>query len=170
MNALRLLLSGAVIYAGGSAMARADGRPEPVVYTPKPPICCEVAYYGYDWSGLYLGGHAGVMFGAFRRSLPGMEERWDAAMAEIARHRIPAIFDVPLAAEEGAMMGFGEDIPKRARRLAFYVDRVLRGVKPADLPIEQPLSFEFVVNLKAAEAIGVKIPQSVLLRADRVLR
>ena len=54
--------------------------------------------------------------------------------------------------------------------IAFYVDRVLRGVKPADLPIEQPLSFEFVVNLKAAEAIGVKIPQSVLLRADRVLR
>jgi putative ABC transport system substrate-binding protein len=115
-------------------------------------------------------GNAGVMFGAFRRSLPGMEQRWDAAMEEIARHRLPAIFDVPLAADEGAMMGLGEDVPKRARRLAYFVDRILRGAKPSDLPVEQPVAFELVVNLKAAESIGVKIPPAVLLRADRVIR
>lgn len=115
-------------------------------------------------------GNAGVMFGAFRRSLPGMQERWDAVMVQLARHRMPAVFDVPLAADEGALMGLGEDIPKRARRLAYFVDRILRGAKPADLPVEQPLAFELAVNLKAAESIGVKVPPAVLLRADRVIR
>jgi outer membrane immunogenic protein len=71
MNALRLLL-GTVMFVGGSLAARADGRPEPVVYTAKPPICCEVAYYGYDWSGFYLGGHAGVAFVSSEWTVPGL--------------------------------------------------------------------------------------------------
>lgn len=76
MNALRLLALGTAICASGGLVARADGRPEPVVYTPQPPICCEVAYFGYDWSGFYLGGHAGVAFTASEWSIlgPGLLE------------------------------------------------------------------------------------------------
>jgi opacity protein-like surface antigen len=72
MNALRLLVLGVVMSVGGSFIARADGRPEPVVYTPKPPICCEVAYYGYDWSGFYLGGHAGGANASTEWTVPGL--------------------------------------------------------------------------------------------------
>jgi len=72
MNAPRLLVLGAVIYLGGVVIAHADGRPEPVLYTSKPPICCEVAYLGYDWSGFYLGGHAGGANASTEWTLPGL--------------------------------------------------------------------------------------------------
>src|SRR5262245_14907845 len=72
MKALRLLAWGFVILAGGALIARADGRPEPVVYTAKPPICCEVAYYGYDWGGYYAGAHAGVAFTQTELTIPGL--------------------------------------------------------------------------------------------------
>jgi putative ABC transport system substrate-binding protein len=88
----------------------------------------------------------------------------------IARYRIPAIYDLPRSADDGGMMSYGEDFAVPARRLAYFVDRILRGAKPADLPVEQANRFEMVVNLKAAESIGLKIPQSVLLQADRVIR
>jgi putative tryptophan/tyrosine transport system substrate-binding protein len=114
-------------------------------------------------------GGAGVMLGAYRGSLPGMAPLWAAIVEELTRHRLPSVSDVPQAADEGAMIGFGEDIPKRSRRLAYFVDRILRGAKPADLPIEQPLTFELVVNVKAAESVGVRIPAAVMLRADRVV-
>jgi len=115
-------------------------------------------------------GGSGVMLGAYRGSLPGLKASWDALIEEAARHRLPTMSDVPLAADEGAMIGFGENIPARSRRLAYFVDRILRGARPSDLPIEQPLGFELVVNVKAAESIGVKVPPSVLLQADRVVR
>ena len=114
-------------------------------------------------------GSVGVMFGAYRR-LPGMESTWDLLMEQLAHHRIPSMFDIPTAADEGAMMGYGVNIPERSRRLAYYVDRILRGAKPADLPMEQPVSIEFTVNARTAEAIGVRIPAPVLLQADRVIR
>ena len=72
MKALRLLVLGAVLFVGGSLVARADGRPEPIVYTNKPPICCEVAYFGYDWSGFYLGGHAGMANASSSWTVPGL--------------------------------------------------------------------------------------------------
>jgi outer membrane immunogenic protein len=72
MKALRLLAWGVVMLAGGGWVARADGRPEPVVYTPKPPICCEIAYFGYDWTGFYAGGHAGVGFTQTELTIPGL--------------------------------------------------------------------------------------------------
>jgi outer membrane immunogenic protein len=72
MKALRLLAWGLVTLAGGALVAHADGRPEPVVYTAKPPICCEVAYFGYDWGGFYAGGHAGVAFTQTELTIPGL--------------------------------------------------------------------------------------------------
>ena len=72
MKAMRLLAWGAVMFAGGGLVARADGRPEAVPYTYKPPLCCEVAYLGYDWSGFYVGGHAGVAFAQSDWTIPGL--------------------------------------------------------------------------------------------------
>jgi putative ABC transport system substrate-binding protein len=114
-------------------------------------------------------GNVGLLVGPLNRR-PGLEPRWDALLELIARYRIPAIYDLPRAVDDGGMMGYGEDSAVPMRRLAYFVDRILRGAKPGDLPIEQGSQFEMVVNLKAAESIGLKIPQSVLLQADRVIR
>jgi putative ABC transport system substrate-binding protein len=86
-----------------------------------------------------------------------------------ARHRLPAIFESSAFADAGGLIAYGPDYTELAQRAAVYVDKILRGAKPADLPVEFPTKFELVVNLKAARALGLTIPQSVLLRADRVI-
>ena len=85
------------------------------------------------------------------------------------RHRTPVISGWPVFAESGALCTYGPRLSESYRRLAYYADRVLKGAKTADLPIEQPAKFEMVINLKTASALGLTIPQSVLLRADRVI-
>jgi len=85
------------------------------------------------------------------------------------RNRLPAVSGWAQFAEGGNLMSYGPNLREASRRLAVYVDRILRGTKPAEIPVELPTRVELVVNLKAARAIGVTIPQSVLLRADRVI-
>ena len=85
------------------------------------------------------------------------------------KNRIPAISGWAEFADGGNLMSYGPNLRDVYRRLAAYVDRIAKGAKPADLPVELPTTVEFVVNLKAAKALGIKIPQSVLLRADRVI-
>jgi len=86
-----------------------------------------------------------------------------------ARHRLPAIFAFPEMVEAGGLASYSIDFLDLNRRAAEYVNRILRGAKPADMPVEQPTKFELIVNLKAARALEIAIPQSVLLRADRVI-
>ena len=86
-----------------------------------------------------------------------------------AQHRLPAMYDVRSFVDAGGLISYGPSLPEMFRRAAFYVDRILKGVKPADLPIEQPTKFEMVINLKTARALGLSIPQSLLVRADQVI-
>ena len=85
------------------------------------------------------------------------------------RHRLPAIYLYKENVEAGGLMSYGPDLVDSLRQSARFVDRILRGAKPADLSVEQPTKFELVINLKTAKALGIKIPQSILLRADRVI-
>ena len=87
-----------------------------------------------------------------------------------AKGRLPAIYGTRQSVEAGGLMSYGVNFTDLERRAATYVDKILKGAKPADLPVEQPTKFEFIVNLKAAKQIGLTIPPNVLARADRVIR
>ena len=87
-----------------------------------------------------------------------------------ASHRLPTLSAWRIFAEDGAILTYGPEISTMAKRVANYVDKVLKGAKPADLPVEQPTKFEFIINLKTAKQIGLIIPPNVLARADRVIR
>ena len=87
-----------------------------------------------------------------------------------ANHRMPVIYPATVYAEAGGLMSYGADVIENYRRAAVYVDKILKGTKPGDLPVEQPTKFEFVINLKTAKQIGLTIPPNVLMRADRVIK
>ncbi|MGZ5867200.1 MAG: ABC transporter substrate-binding protein [Xanthobacteraceae bacterium] len=86
-----------------------------------------------------------------------------------AELRLPAVYQWPETAEEGGMLGYGPRFTQIFRQRAGMVAKVLRGIKPADLPVEQPTTFEFVINLKTAKAIGHEIPAGLVLRADKLI-
>ena len=91
-------------------------------------------------------------------------------LAELAvKSRLPAIYGEEYV-EAGGLMSYGANLADLYRRAATYVDKILKGAKPADLPVEQPTKFEFIINLKAAKQIGIIIPPNVLARADKVIR
>jgi putative tryptophan/tyrosine transport system substrate-binding protein len=87
-----------------------------------------------------------------------------------AKARLPTVYSYRSYVEAGGLMSYGPDLADSFRRAATYVDKILKGVKPADLPIEQPTKFELVINLKTAKALGLTIPPSVLGRAGEVIQ
>jgi putative ABC transport system substrate-binding protein len=92
-------------------------------------------------------------------------------IAELAvKNRLPAMYDEREFVDAGGLMSYGTDLNDLHRRAAVYVDKILKGTKPAELPVERPIKFEFIVNLKSAKAIGLTIPQWTLMKADKVIQ
>jgi putative ABC transport system substrate-binding protein len=100
---------------------------------------------------------------------PLIDTMRDAIAAFALRHRLPGVAPMRRYADAGVLLSYGPSLSAIHRRQAYFVDRILKGAKPADLPIERPTKFELVVNLKTAKALGLTIPQSILLRADEVI-
>jgi putative ABC transport system substrate-binding protein len=96
-------------------------------------------------------------------------EHGERIVALATRNRLPVISEFRSFADAGALLTYGSSAPDASRRAAYFVDKILKGANPADLPVEQPTKFELVINLRTAKALGIRIPQSVLVRADRVI-
>jgi putative ABC transport system substrate-binding protein len=93
----------------------------------------------------------------------------DLIIQQVARYRIPAIYTIRQFTESGGLISYGVDFVNQYRQAAVYADRILKGAKPAELPVQQPTKFELAVNLKAAKANSIEVPTSILLRADYVV-
>jgi putative ABC transport system substrate-binding protein len=112
-------------------------------------------------------GRAGALIGLQQPTVDILRER---IMGLAAKNRLPVMYPNRENVEAGGLMSYAADIPTMFRRAAVFVDKILKGTMPADLPVEQPMKFEFIVNLKAAKAIGLTIPPNVLVRANEVIR
>jgi hypothetical protein len=110
------------------------------------------------------------------RSSQGRNERFSGLASELVRlvaftseNRLPAMYQLNEAVDRGGLMSYGANLPDLSRRAATYVDKILKGAKPGDLPVEQPTKFELVINLKTTKTLGPTIPSSLLGRADEVI-
>ena len=103
--------------------------------------------------------------------VPGaaIEAHRDLIIGLAAKHKVPAVYATSPEAAAGGLISYGPDLPDEFRRAAGYVDRILKGEKPGDLPVQSPTKFELVINLKTAKALGLTIPPSLLARADEVI-
>jgi putative ABC transport system substrate-binding protein len=101
-----------------------------------------------------------VMFVAERRRLVDLA----------AKNRLPTVYPWREAVDAGSLMSYGVSIPDLYRRAATYVDKILKGAKPADLPVEQPIRFEMAINMTTAKALGITFPQTILIRTDQVIQ
>jgi ABC-type uncharacterized transport system substrate-binding protein len=99
----------------------------------------------------------------------GMTNHREAIIALAARHRVPAVYPFRYFAVSGGLMSYGTDVAEVFRRAAVYVDRILKGEQPADLPVQSPTKYELVINLKTAKALGLTVPDTLLARADEVI-
>jgi putative ABC transport system substrate-binding protein len=108
--------------------------------------------------GLYVVGSA--LMGINRKRIVGFA----------LKSRLPSVYGSREAVEAGGLMSYGADIAESYRRVAYFVDRILKGAKPAELPVEQPMRFEFVINKKTADQIGLTIPQWTLMKATKVIQ
>jgi putative ABC transport system substrate-binding protein len=91
-------------------------------------------------------------------------------MVAALRYRLPSVYGFREFVDSGGLMSYGANISETYRRAASYVDKILRGVKPAALPVQKPVTFELVINLKTAKALGITIPHSMLVRADDLIQ
>jgi putative ABC transport system substrate-binding protein len=96
-------------------------------------------------------------------------ERRDLLIANAARHRLPAVYSTPGATPRGGLMAYAVDTRDTMRRAAGYVDRILKGANPAELPVQQPAKFELSINLKTAKALGLNLPGTLIARADEII-
>jgi putative tryptophan/tyrosine transport system substrate-binding protein len=112
------------------------------------------------------GARAAAWLGAADRDSDGLRE---AIIALAARHRVPAVYPYRFFVKAGGLLAYGIDLPDLERRAAAYADRILKGMKPADLPVQLPVKFELAVNLKTANALGVSVPPNLLALADEVI-
>jgi putative ABC transport system substrate-binding protein len=108
--------------------------------------------------------------GLYVTSSPLMVTNQKRIVGLALKSRLPSVYTRRDDVEAGGLMSYGADLADIYRRVAYYVDRILKGAKPADLPVEQPTKFELVINLKTAKQIGLTVPQSVLFRADKIIK
>jgi putative ABC transport system substrate-binding protein len=102
---------------------------------------------------------------------PALMDNLVGRVADLAAtHRLPAMYNWKMYVEAGGLMSYGPSLPERLRRAATYMDKILKGAKPGDLPMEQPTQFDLVINLKTAQALGITMPPTLLMRADEVIR
>ena len=123
----------------------------------------------YDFAGVFEAAAKGGAQLVLVQSSPAFTKHMPEIGEVAVKHRLPTMFTFRHYVDHGGLMSYGVDFPPLWRRTADYVARILKGAKPAELPIEQPTKFEFVVNLKTARALGVTIPNGILLAADEVI-